>query len=243
MSNPIYKKTQSKNTKKIIRSLGLAISICSLILGIYIFSPIISWALYLQPVFANNSFTSPIPNSTIITKNFLKNFVNSTTNTLSGIDYSDATNWLPPNYKYISGSQQIPSYTLSIPSLNIADAIVSTTDTDLSKHLIQYPGTAIPTSRGTSVVFGHSTIPVLYDRNNYKTIFANIHKLKIGDSIITKLNNKEYTYKIFNMEITDPENTSYLVQNYDASYLTIVTCTPPGSVAFRLFVKARLEGI
>ena len=211
------------------------------LLGLYVFFPILSWELYLKPVFASSSYASPIPKNSIVTKNFLRSLVNNTTNAISGIDYDDASNWLPPSYKQITTSQQVPVYFITIPKLNIENATVSTTDTNLSEHLVHYPGTAIPPNKGTGVIFGHSTIPLLYDRKNYKTIFANIHNLKIGDNIIVNFKNTLYTYKIFDMIITDPDDTSYLTQNYDANYFYIVTCTPPGSTAFRLAVKARLE--
>lgn len=241
MIKQTYKKTKKKNVKKIIRFLGLGISISALLLGFYVFFPLLSWELYLQPVFASNSFASPIPKNTILTKNFIKSLVSNTTNALSGVDYNDASNWLPPSYKHVATAQQIPSYFLSIPKLDIENATVSTIDTDLSKHLVQYPGTAIPSNRGTAAIFGHSTLPQLFDKKDYKTIFANIHKLEIGDNIIVTSNNTVYVYKIFDLIITGPEDTSYLVQNYDASYLNIITCTPPGTTWKRLIVKSRLD--
>jgi sortase A len=241
MANHVYKKTKKKDKRKIGRFVGLVMLAGGLLVGLYIFFPLISWQLYLEPAFASTSYASPIPKNTIITKNYLKSLINNTADAINGVNYDNASNWLPPQHKESQPSGNILSYSISIPKLNIENADVSTTDTDLNSHLVHFPGTAVPPSRGTAAIFGHSTLPQLYDRKNYKTIFANIHELSIGDTIIVSANNTLYTYKIYAMEITDPEDTSYLTQSYDSSYLDIVTCTPPGTTWKRLIVKTRLE--
>src|SRR5690606_26351929 len=129
----------------------------------------------------------------------------------------------------------------SIPKLKIENAIVSTRDYDLEQHLVQYFGTAIPGENGTAVIFGHSTLPSWFDPKNYKTIFATLHTIKTGDEIFITVNGATYKYKIFSILITDPEDTNILSQSYDNSYITIVTCTPPGTIWKRLIVRAALE--
>lgn len=241
MKKQVYKKTKKKNVRKMIRFFGLGMSVTGFFVGLYIFFPLLSWEIYLQPVFASSSFTSPIPKNTMITKNYLQSLIKSTSSAFKGVDYGNAENWIPNAYKEGAVEEKIASYLLSIPKLNITDAIVSTVDTDLSTHLVHFPGTAIPPSKGTAAIFGHSTLPQLYDSKNYKTIFANIHQLSVGDAVIISTNNTLYTYKIYDMSVTDAEDTSYLTQGYDSSYLEIVTCTPPGTTWKRLIVKARLE--
>jgi len=240
MIKQTYKKTKKKDVRKIVRFSGLLISIISLLFGLYIFFPLLSWELYMQPVFASSSFASPIPQNTIVNKDYFKSLIDNTASILSGVNYDKATNWIPPTYKQISTPSHISAYSISIPKLQIENAIVSTINTDLSMHLVHFPGTAIPPDKGTGAIFGHSTLPQLYDSKNYKTIFANVQKLSIGDNILVDSNNTLYTYKIFSMIITEPEDTSYLAQNYDASYLNIITCTPPGTTWKRLVIKARL---
>ncbi len=241
MTNQIYRKKKKKNVKKTVRYLGLGSSIIGLLFGFYMFFPLLSWELYLKPVFASSSYASPIPKNTIITKNYLKSFLSNTENMLSGVDYNNATNWLPPSYKEESSNQTAAVYSISIPKIDLENLMISTVDTDLTSHLVHFPGTAVPPQKGSASIFGHSTLPQLFDRKNYKTIFANIHEVQIGDDIIANVDNTLYTYKIFSIEITDPEDTSYLTQNYDASYLYIITCTPPGTTWKRLIVKSRLE--
>lgn len=241
MSNHFYKKSKKKDTKKIARLSGLGMLTGGLLIGLYIFFPLLSWQFYLAPVFANASYASPIPKNNIISKNYLSSLIQNTANSFSGVDYNNASNWLPPEYREVSNPKNTSSYYISIPKLNIENAIVSTISTDLGTHLVHFPGTAIPPTRGTAAVFGHSTLPQLYNSKDYKTIFANIHELTVGDTILVTVNNTLHTYKIFSMEITDPDDTSYLTQSYDSSYLDIVTCTPPGTTWKRLIVKTRLE--
>ena len=238
-----YKKAKKKNIRKIIRFIGLGVSIGGILFGLYFFFPLLSWELYLKPAFASQSFASPIPKKTIITKDYIASLLQSTANSLKGVDYSNAQNWLPATYKEIHVSPQVGSYTFSIPKINIQNAGVSTVDTDLTSHLVHFPSTSIPPARGTAVVFGHSTLPQLYNPKDYKTIFANIHDLRIGDTFLVGINNTLYTYKIYSISVVEPEDTSYLTQEYDGSYLTIVTCTPPGTTWKRLILKSKLEKI
>lgn len=241
MKSKIYQKKQSVNIKKLLKFIGLGIAISAALIGLYVFFPIISWELYVKPALANSSYASPIPQNTIQTKNYLKSLVINAQESISTINYNNSTKWLPQPTQDNSTDSSLSFYSISIPSIDLENAMVSTIDLDLESHLVHFPGTAYPTAKGTSVIFGHSTLPQLYNRQDYKTIFAKIHDVKIGNEIYATVENNLYKYKIFDIEIVEAENTSYLTQNYDASYLYIVTCTPPGTTWKRLVVKARLE--
>jgi len=236
MGKYYYEKSAQKNLKKYLR----LVSYFFLILGISIISytifPIISWQIYFQPAFASQNITLSIPRA---------NIVELAKNSLDTTDYTKAENWFKnynpkTNQKYKTDT---PFYTISIPALEIKDAIVSTVDTDLGKHLINYQGTSIPGKNGNAVIFGHSTLPQLYNPKDYKTIFANVYKLKNGDIVYATINNVTYSYRIFGIIVVDPSDSSALIQDYDNSYLTIVTCTPPGTTWKRLIIKAILEKI
>ena len=176
----------------------------------------------------------------MLNKNSIKSLVLASASVVSGIDYTNADNWYPAFHK----TNELPAvsfYSLSIPGINIENAIVSTIDTDLKSHLVNFNGTAVPPASGTSIVFGHSTLPQLYNPKDYKTILANAHMLKVDDNIIVSTNNSQYTYKIFSITIVEPEDTSVLSQDYSGSFLTLITCTPPGTIWKRLVIKAQLE--
>lgn len=236
MSYLYTKARPRRDIKKIFHIFGIGIFLLGLIFGMYTLTPLLAWEIYLKPAFASNSFESPIPEKTIITKKTFKSLLENSTASLTH------STWLP-NYKESKITTGLASYLLSIPKIHIENAFVSTTDTDISKHLINFPGTAFPPNKGTTVIFGHSTLPQLFNPEDYKTIFANIHSLTDGDLIYVTVNNTLYTYKIFNISIVDADETSYLTQDSDDSNLTIVTCTPPGTTWKRLIIKSRIEKI
>lgn len=241
MRKKIYEKRNGINVKKTIKFFGLAMAITGVLGGLYVFFPIISWELYVKPVFAASSYAAPIPKNTIITQNYLKNLLSNPQEIISSINYANSTSWMPQAAQDKEEKVAISFYSISIPSIDLDNAMVSAIDTDLASHLVHFPGTAIPTEKGTAAVFGHSTLPQLYNRQDYKTIFAKIHDVGIDDEIIVTVDNKSYKYKIFDIQIADAEDSSYLTQNYDASYLYIITCTPPGTTWKRLVIKSRLE--
>ena len=120
---------------------------------------------------------------------------------------------------------------------------MSTRDNNLAIHLVNYQNTAIPPDNGNAVIFGHSTLPQLFNPNDYKTIFATAYQLRLGDEIYATVNGASFKYRVFNISVVEPTDTSIFEQNYDNSYLTLVTCTPPGTTWKRLIIKAKLEKI
>jgi sortase A len=236
MGKYYYKKNAQGNNKKYLRLTSYLFLAIGFSIILYVFFPIISWQIYFQPEFVSQNVLSSIPHA---------NIVDLTKNSLDTTDYTKAENWFKNFNPDINQKKQvdIPSYLISIPKIEIEKAIVSTIDTDLEKHLINYQGTGVPGRDGNAVIFGHSTLPQLYNAKDYKTIFANVYKLKNGDIIYAIINDVTYTYRIFKTIVVDPTDSSAFVQDYGNSYLTLVTCTPPGTVWKRLIVKARLEKI
>ncbi len=244
IKSKVYIKKDTRKLRKVIRLSGICLLLTGLIFGIYFFFPLISWKLYLEPVFASQTFVTPIPKTTIITKDYIQSLWLNTARSVQTLYDTNAQNWLPSSqYKEIQITTQLSYYFISIPKLNIQNALVSTIDTDLTSHLINFPGTTIPPGKGNAVVFGHSTLPQFFDTKNYKTIFATVHTLVIGDRILVTSNNLIYSYKIYSISIVDANDTSYLSQDANESFLTIITCTPPGTIWKRLIIRSRLEKI
>jgi sortase A len=236
----VYKKANTIGRKRIGRLLGLGVTLLGFVLLLYLTYPLLSWKIFNEPAFATQGVMAPIPKTTVIDKDSIKSLLSATANTIIGVDYSKADNWYP-SYEKSAPAVKTTTYFLSIPKLKIQNALVSSADTDLSRHLVQYPGTAMPPDKGSTVIFGHSTLPQLFDPTDYMTIFANAHTLKADDVIHVNVNNVEYAYKITSVTVTTPEDTSVLAQEYDDSHLVIITCTPPGTTWKRLIVKSRLE--
>lgn len=153
-------------------------------------------------------------------------------------DYTKASNWFPTqeNFKEV----KIIKYKITIPKLNIIDASVSIGGEDLMDSLIQYPGTSVPGKVGNSVIFGHSILPIFYDPDNYLAIFSILDKLTDGDDIYINYNNVIFHYQVYDKFEVKPTQIEVLRQDEDSSYLSLITCTPPGhpTKPKRLVVRA-----
>jgi sortase A len=155
-------------------------------------------------------------------------------------DLTNANLWYPTSpQKHIV--TRVNTYTISIPKLKIANALVTVSGSDLDDSLVHYGGTGLPGQYGTAVIFGHSTLPQFYSPTNYKAIFSLLPSLKIGDDLLVTYDGVEYRYNIYDMEVLDPTDLSALEQQFDDSYITLVTCVPPGTTWKRLDVKAKLN--
>lgn len=238
MASKYYKKHTGK-TRQIIRFGGLSMALLGALVLLYTLYPLLTWELYAAPVFAAQNVNTPIPKVNVLTSVSIQSLIQAGANSLLGVDYTNATNWFPS--KKTLNSNAPVTYLLSIPKLNIKDALVSNKDGDLTKHLVHFANTSLPPQKGNAVILGHSTLPQLFNPKDYKTIFANALQMTIGDKIEVNIEGITYTYKVFRITIIDPTDTSVLAQDTADSYLTIITCTPPGTVWKRLVIKARLQ--
>ena len=137
---------------------------------------------------------------------------------------------------------EISHYTISIPKLKIDQATVTIGGEDLSKSLIHYPGTALPGKRGNSVIFGHSILPIFNNPKEYISIFTMLPSLKTGDLLYIDYDGISYTYKVEEMFEVLPTDLQVLDQDDSDSFITLVTCVPPGDPRDpkRLIVRARV---
>lgn len=236
-----YKKNGGKSRKVFLRALGVLSIGSGILLLLYFFFPILSYHFFLKAAFANDatSLEVPIPKREVAKDSGDSSLIQAGVDAFT-MDSTDARTWYPGVETSVK-KNEISGYTLSIPAIDLKDAKVSTTDYDLSSHLVQYYGTITPPKKGTTVIYGHSTLPQLFNPKDYKTIFANLHKIEVGDEIRINVNDAEVVYKIYEKIITTPDDTSVFTQNYDSSYITLVTCTPPGTTWKRLIIKAKIE--
>lgn len=94
-----------------------------------------------------------------------------------------------------------------------------------------------PGQKGNTVLSGHSSND-LFDRGDYKFIFAQLEKLKEGDTIYANYEGKRYTYVVTKTEVVKPTQVDKLVYPTDKPILTLITCTPLGTSLNRLLVTA-----
>lgn len=217
-----YKKKKVSNKDIIINRL----SRLSIIVGVLL----LFWALY------------PVISFEVYSKFFIKNqakISDTASNKLQ--DLTKASLWFPSvNSQVISQNINVKEYSLTIPKLNIENAKVIVGGEDLKKSLIQFVPTSLPGENGNVVILGHSTLPQLYNTKDYKTIFTYLPSLKEGDQVEVKLGDQTFVYKVFEIFVVKPDQVSVLNQKFDDSYLTLITCVPPGTYWNRLIVKAKL---
>lgn len=216
-----------KNASRIVSP---SLIIGGLILIFFTIWPILSYELLVSPQYRKVELLSPVP----------KGLVQGSQATYP-LNLTKASNWFigAPQFPE-SPPSKIRYYNLSIPKLRIEGATVEIAGEDLSKNLIHYKGTALPAKPGNTVIFGHSTLPQLFDPKNYLSIFSTLPTLKKGDEVKIDYDGIVYTYQVEEMFEVKPTDFGVLEQRYDDSYLTLITCVPPGTYLRRLVVKSRL---
>jgi sortase A len=195
--------------------------------------PISYYQFFISPKF--NEMVKPVPDKVSATAQ--SQILGEETN----LDMTKASNWFPAAPRLDQRPSKITSYSLSIPKLKIKNAVVEIGGEDLKKSLIQYGGTAFPGQFGSTVVFGHSNLPQISRPDDYKSIFTTLPELKKGDVILVYFDGVNYRYVVEEMAEVKPDDISVLEQRYDDSYLTLITCVPPGTYLRRLVVRARLS--
>lgn len=238
----VYVKQHNTPRKKAVSIFSYLFLTVGVMLLFWSFYPIVSFEIYSR-VFFKKALASPVSQGSVPSldeaNSVLGNF-NVFSNNLR--DYTKASIWFPNRPQGVKGLiQDVKEYTLSIPRLDIVDAKVVVGGEDLTASLVHYLPESIPGEYGNVAIFGHSTLPQLYNVKDYKTIFTYLPSLEKGDTIKVKLGGVEYEYEVTTSFVVDPSEISILEQTKEGSYLTLVTCVPPGTYWKRLVVKARLK--
>lgn len=160
-------------------------------------------------------------------------------------DYTKASNWFVGNDPKVmgwDGGLDVTAYKISIPKLKIKNALVVIGGEDLTNSLVHFSGTNLPGKDGNSVVFGHSILPQFFDPKDYLSIFSTLPQMEIGDEIQVEYDGISYKYKVESMFEVMPTDLRILEQNVNDSYLSLITCVPPGHPLKprRLIVRAKI---
>ena len=222
-----------KSSKKHLAALTLFLGLILLISAVY---PILSFSIKYSSKFSQ--ILSPLSTTFYNQKTILGQ---------SNTDYTHLSNWFVEKDTFVNNDTSSPdtptSYTLSIPKLKIKDANVAIGGEDLKKSLVQYQNTAFPGQLGNTVVFGHSVLPQFFNPKSYLTIFSTLYKLKQGDEIFVDYDNINYKYVVEQIFEVKPSDLTVLEQRFDGRFLSIITCSPPGTYLRRLVVKAKIVDI
>jgi sortase A len=213
----------------ITKAVGFISAVAGLGVLSFVLFPIVSYSVDGSTSF--KSYLSPVPGEQILS--------------VESVDYTKASNWFEEDNVVFETAEtsKVRFYNLSIPKLGIEDATVAIGGEDLSESLIQYPGTALPGKRGNAVIFGHSILPQFYNPKDYLAIFSTLPTIKKSDQVIVRYDGITYTYKVEEIFEVEPTDLEILAQNITDSYVTLITCTPPGHPLRpkRLIVRARLD--
>ena len=239
------KKKNYYGKKKTVNIFSYIFLIAGAFLLFWSFYPIVSFSIY-SKLFLKKNINVPIAASTSESSLKEANSVLGAFNIFSNNlrDYTQASIWFPasPQSSQMSGLS-VKEYTLSIPKLNIKKAKVVVGGEDLAKSLVHYLPKSLPGEYGNVAIFGHSTLPQLYNPKDHKTIFTYLSSLEKGDKIYINVGEFEYQYEVSTLFIVKPKDISVLDQKKDDSYLTLITCEPPGTWLERLVVTAKLTKI
>ena len=146
----------------------------------------------------------------------------------------DAYNKMNKEYRAILSTD--PKGTIGyvrIPKIDVSLPIYHGTD---DKTLAQGAGhlenTSIPVGgKGThSVISAHSAFPG-------QTFFDYLTELEKGDEFYIKVLNRTLKYKVDQIKVVLPENTSDLHIDPEKDYVTLLTCTPYSVNTHRLLVR------
>jgi LPXTG-site transpeptidase (sortase) family protein len=110
----------------------------------------------------------------------------------------------------------------------------------LKYGVVHYPGTAEAGENGNVVITGHSSY-FSWDPGRFKDVFALLHEVVVGDTIIVYHNQKKYFYQVYETQVVTPDKIDILTQRGE-NRLTLITCTPVGTNLKRLVVFARPSG-
>jgi sortase A len=121
---------------------------------------------------------------------------------------------------------------IKMPAIHVDVVVVEgITPTALRAGAGHYPQTPLPCEKGNVAIAGH--------RTTYGKPFANLDRLKTGDSIVLETPIGSCTYEVSKPPFTvKPDNLSVVANDPTKRLLTLTTCNPKGSAAQRLVIRA-----
>lgn len=132
------------------------------------------------------------------------------------------------NYDDIMCTIEIPKINVDLPVYHDS----TNREEKLKKGCVHLANTSLPIG-GTSthaVISAHSGYPE-------QVFFDELDKLEIGDTFKINVLNKTLTYKVCEINIVDPDDSSKLEIENGKDYVTLVTCYPYSTNTHRLCVR------
>ena len=123
---------------------------------------------------------------------------------------------------------------IQIPAIGVDVVVVEgTTEEALKAGAGHYPSTPLPCEQGDVAIAGH--------RTTFGRPFADVDRLKPGDRISLSTPMGVCTYQVSRSPFVVLPTDVSVVDNTPGQYtLTLTSCTPKGSAAYRIVVKATM---
>ena len=119
---------------------------------------------------------------------------------------------------------------IEIPTIMLDTTIYQgISEPTLDRGVGWWPGTALPGRVGNVVLAGH--------RTSHEKPFRYLDLLKPGDEITLTTSDGEFVYAVTRTEIVEPDDI-WIIDQTNASTLTMFACHPPHSVTQRIVVFA-----
>lgn len=140
---------------------------------------------------------------------------------------------IPDNYMEVLNIDRGIMGTLDIPCVDINLPIYHTVDAEvLEKGVGHLQETALPIGgeNNHTVLSTHRGLPEA-------KLFTNLDKMEIGDEFYIHIFDRTLAYKVDQIKVVEPDNTTYLKPEEGKDYVTLLTCTPYGINSHRLLVR------
>lgn len=111
----------------------------------------------------------------------------------------------------------------------------------LAQGVAEAFGSTKPGESGNLFIFSHSA-DAPWNISRLNAIFYLLRELEKGDKVIIFYDFRRYDYTVFDKQVVEPRDLSFLTNRYDKPVLTLQTCDPPGTLFRRLIVRAQLDG-
>lgn len=222
-----------RNPKK-ERALFITVSAFGLMSLIFAAWPFFTWQFFTLSKFTEKTEDSPVPSGQVLSTQTIADSVQVVKDE-DGFSYFVSTQNTKPT------GPRPEEFFISIPRLEIEDALVKTDTLKFYENLSHFPGTALPGEVGNSFITGHSVLPQFANPKNYREIFTKLPNMEVGDDIYVNIENKKLHYVVQYYKVVDPKDISVLGPiSAGGKNLTLMTCVPPGASTKRLVVIAGL---
>ncbi len=140
-------------------------------------------------------------------------------------------------------------YGIVIEKINANAKVVADVDPNVEREYVralqvgvaEAKGSTKPGENGNLFIFSHSA-DAPWNIIRFNAVFYLLRELVAGDRVIIFYQGRRFDYEVFDKKIVKPNDISFLTNRYDKPVLTMQTCDPPGTLANRLIILAKLVG-